>query len=211
MPVKEYHIGTVTDNEDPEMNGRLKIECPTIVTGDSIDWVEPVFHFVDSSQQAGAVFIPNIGSQVEVEIESEEDSEVQGLEPKWRCTIYPDGTMPEEFRVDGEYPNIRGWKTAAGHLMLFNDTEDKFEFKYVHPTGSEILVNNDGRIELKPVAGQAVFIGEDADQSMVLGDALEAILSTMTSVFDAHVHDGPIPTTTFPAITGILSSLHKVK
>ncbi len=218
MPRKSKHTGTVTDNNDPDMQGRLTVECPTIVTGDVLEWIDPKFPFTDSGMLAGWFFVPNIGAQVEVEIEEEEDSEVQGLEPKWQCTLYPDGTVPVEFRIPGEYPNIRGWKTAAGHLLIMNDTEAKLEFKYIHPTGSEIYVTNTGQIELKPIAGQSVFIGEAADQPIPLGTLLKALLTGMKTAYDTHTHSSPAggstgtPSAIFPTVDdSILSTLHKVK
>jgi hypothetical protein len=147
MPKKTIHTGIITDNADPEKRGRLNIECPTIVSGDIMEWVDPKFFFIDSSKNAGAFFIPNIGSQVEVEIEDEEDSQVNGLEAKWMCAVYPIGTVPEEFETN--YPERRGWKTSAGHVFYFDDTSDQLTFQYTHPSGTEIKVNNSGDILLK--------------------------------------------------------------
>ena len=215
MPKKEYHTGIVRDNDDPDKRCRLKIECPSIVAGDTLDWADPLFHWVDSSAEAGCVFIPNIDSQVDVEIESEEDSEVNSLEMKWRCSVYPIGTVPEEFQEN--YPERRGWKTKAGHLLYFDDTDGEHTFLYRHPSGTEIYVNDAGQIELKPTGNQSVLIGDGADEPIPLGNELRSFINDMISTYNGHTHietgsttDPPDPPMT-PATTDILSDNHKVK
>lgn len=223
MPKREEHTGVIVDNDDPEKRGRVSVECPTIVAGDTLEWAEPEFAFVDSSKQAGSFFVPNIGSQVTVTIEAEDDSEVMGLDARWRCTIYPIDSIPEVFREN--YPKRHGWVTAEGHILYFDDTEDQQTYYYKHPTGTEIIVDNDGSIQLKPASGQSVNIGSDSLEPLVLGDQLSSLLSSMKTTFDSHIHTAPAgggPTTgpEFPALTptsfptvdsSILSTNHKVE
>lgn len=228
MPKKEIHIGIVTDNDDPDKRGRLTVECPTIVSGDVLEWVEPIFSFVDSSKTAGSFFVPNIGSQVEVEIEAEEDSQINGLEAKWRCSLYPYGTVPEEFTEN--YPQRRGWKTSAGHVFYFDDTDDSITFQYTHPSGTEIKVDNDGNITLGAGSGKSVLVGSDADEFIVRGNILETFLNDLKSWADGHkhtytepLHPGPSISTSTPESaplvpdnspsipSDILSDDHKVK
>lgn len=178
MGRKEKHWGIVIDNQDPEARGRLIVQCDTIAEGDVLEWVEPSFHFVDSDKDtsAGAFWVPNPGAIVEVEIEAEDDSEGLDLDPRWKCCLYSEGQVPEEFQDN--YPNRRGWKTRAGHLFYFDDTEDSLTFYYEHPTGTTITVNNDGHIH----------IGLDATEHMVHGDILETFLNDLKSWLDGHVH-----------------------
>lgn len=184
MPKKEYYTGIVIDNEDPKMRGRLQIECPEIVHGETMaGWVEPTFHFVDSDQQAGAIWIPNVNAVVTVEIEAEEESEVTSLEPKWRCDVYPDDSVPEAFRTN--YPQRRGWVTAAGHILYFDDTDDQLEFRYEHPSGAYVQINNDGQVIIEPASGQGVKVGEGATEAMVLGDVLDTYLGNVKTWLDA--------------------------
>jgi hypothetical protein len=221
MPRKEKHWGTVTDNQDPEKRGRLIVEVPTIAEGDVLEWIEPSFHFVDSSAEAGCFWVPNVGSTVEVEIEAEEDSEVTDLEAKWMCSVYPDGTVPAEFEQN--YPERRGWKTKAGHLLYFDDTANSREFYYEHPSGTKIVVTNTGEIQLTPVAGQSVLIGETADQHLVRGEKLTTWAGSIIGGgflgwAASHIHPDPVSGNTgapvslpgdFPA--DLLSDDHKVK
>lgn len=215
MPRKEYHEGIVRDNNDPQKRGRLLVESPTIVSGETLDWAEPKFPFVDSHESAGWFFLPSVGSSVTVEIEAEDDSEANGLGPKWECDLYPEGTVPEEFQEN--YPERRGLKTKSGHILMFDDTEDQLTFTYRHPSGTEIFVNNDGRIELKPAAGQSVFVGEDADQFLMRGGNTMDYLRDIRSAFNLHTHVETGPVTETPSTSfadppdSLLSEYHKVK
>lgn len=215
MPKREEHYGTITDNNDPEKRGRVSVQCPTI-TSDVIEWVEPEFHFVDSAKDAGAFFVPANGSQVTVSIEAEEDSEVMGLEPRWRCTIYPIGKLPEIFETN--YPERRGWVTGAGHQLYMDDTSGEHTFTYEHPTGATVHINNDGDIILTPAGGRSVKVGgSDATEALVLGYELKSYFnaagSGLVSLLTSHTHDGGSPpAAAFPAFpTSALSPDNKVK
>jgi hypothetical protein len=208
MPKKEYHSGIVRDNQDEQKRGRLLIECPDIAYGQTMPWADPKMHFVDSSKQAGSFWIPNIGSIIEVEIESEEDSEATTLLPKWRCDVYPDGTVPEVFQEN--YPERRGWVTAAGHIMYFDDTDGELMFKLIHPSGTEVVITNDGEIQLTPASGQSVLIGGGADQSLVRGQKLTEFFGsiitpgTFLGWAASHTHGG---VTTGGGTSGMPSSM----
>ena len=218
MPSKKIYTGVVVDNEDPEKRGRLNIECPQVVSGDIMDWVEPTFFFVDSANNAGAFFIPGVGSEVEIEIEDEEDSQTNGLEAKWRCALYPYGTVPEEFQEN--YPKRSGWKTAAGHVFYFDDTENAMTFQYTHPSGTEIKVDNNGNVFIN--SSETIYVGTDADEQLVRGNKLETYISTgltsIRNIFNKHTHTetGTITTSpdtgyNIPAMPSDVLSDHKVK
>lgn len=212
---REEHTGVVVENDDPEKRGRLNIECPTIVAEDFLEDVEPECFFVDSVNNAGSMFVPSIGSQVTVSIDAEPDSEIVGLNARWRCTQYPIGTVPEELTEN--YPYRHGWKTAEGHIFYFDDTESDLVFRYVHPAGTEIVVDNDGNIHLKAPAGKSVYVGDGADQALVRGNKLNTFLNSLKSWLDLHVHTIPTGTTSAPTVAStsvpadLLSDDHKVK
>lgn len=198
MPKKEKHWGLVVDNDDPEKRGRLIVQCDTIAEGDVLEWIEPSFHFVDSDEQvqAGCFWVPNPGALVEVEIEAEDDSEANDLDPRWKCCLYPNDALPEVFKEN--YPQRRGWVTRAGHILYFDDTEGEHSFYYEHPSGAKITVDNDGNIRLDTEA--SVYIGRDADHPITRGDILETLLNDIVTFQGSHTHSSGSYTT--PVGTG---------
>jgi len=188
MPKREKHWGVVTDNDDPEKRGRLVVQCDTIAEGDVLEWIQPSFHFVDSndSEQGGCFWVPNEGTIVEVNIEAEDDSEANDLDPQWKCAVYPQGSVPEVFQDN--YPNRRGWVTRKGHIFYFDDTEDSLTFHYEHPSGAKITVDNDGNIRLHTDA--SVYIGDDAaSHPITRGDVLNTFLDSLKTWLDGHLHN----------------------
>ena len=192
---REIHHGHVVDNDDPQKLGRLVVECPTIVSGESLGgWILPRFHFVDSEHSAGCFWVPNIGSSVDVEIESDPEAQVQGFDARWMCDVYPDGTVPDEFREN--YPQRRGWKTAAGHLLYFDDTEDSQEINVVHSTGATIQIDNNGTIYIKQNTGQTIELGAGIPrEKLIKGESFYNDLLAFVTGVNTFAVD--------PSITGI--------
>lgn len=190
MGQKEIHEGCIVrDNADPEKRGRLIVECPTIVTGESMgDWMEPIFNFVDSVNSCGTFFVPSVGSIVSVEIETGSEAQVNGLVPKWRCDIYPIDTVPDEFKEN--YPERRGWKTRSGHVMYFDDTEGQRVFQYTHPTGVEVYVDNDGNVTVHTLGADTIRLGSyGVTEHAVLGDAFFNHLEDMIEALRTYAND----------------------
>lgn len=228
MARREKHWGTVIDNRDPEYRGRLVVQCDTIAEGDVLEWVDPSFHFVDSNEDvsAGSFWVPSVGTLVEVEIESEPDSEARGLDPRWKCCLYSAGQVPEEFIDLQHYPNRRGWKTRAGHLFFFDDTDDDQVIKILHANGAEVLLDDDGTIYVKQVSGQTIELGSGTPrESTIKGETrntdLDVFLIAMNAFVEAvAVVPGQFPTceifqtaiATFQAsLSGHLSDVVKVE
>lgn len=190
MGIKEIHEGCIVrDNNDPQKRGRLIVECPTIVTGESLgEWMEPSFYFVDSQNSCGSFFIPSVGSIVSVEIESGSEAQANGLMPKWRCDVYPTDTVPEEFQTN--YPDRRGWKTRSGHVMYFDDTDGQNQFYYKHPSGTEFYVDNDGKIVLATDGDSSIRLGSAAAvQRVVLGDIFTDDLDDLVTAIKNYAND----------------------
>jgi hypothetical protein len=196
MGIKEVHEGCIVrDNDDPQKRGRLIVECPTIVTGESIgDWMEPSFAFVDSVNNCGMFFIPSVGSIVSVEIESGSEAQANGLMPKWRCDVYPTDTVPEEFQEN--YPDRRGVATRSGHIFYFDDTDNTRELYYRHPQGTEIYVDNDGNTIIENDHDDSIYLGSaTAIYHAVLGEAyfehmralIQALLNYASNPYVAQV------------------------
>jgi hypothetical protein len=199
MPKKEYHEGIVVDNLDPEKRARIKVTCPTIVEGEALgDWIEPIFPFVDSEERAGWFFVPSVNSSIRIEIESEENSEANGIEARWMCTLYPENSVPEEFQEN--YPERRGFKTKSGHLLMFDDQDETVTIR--SSSGSEIHITQSGRIELKPTGSESVFIGDGADQAIMRGDIFKTFWNTIFEYITTHIHATPSGPTTAITPTG---------
>lgn len=184
MSTRELHYGIVTDNADPEMRGRIKVKCGTLVPDDTDlpDWVEPSFPYLSSSDQnktdGGFFFVPDIGVVVELETTggSERDevpgqASIDAPDVRWRACVWAHGTdeLPSDFQTN--YPLRRGIKTSLGHMLLFDDTEDSSLVRLLqhNEDGESFLDFNDmGSITLMTSKGMMLYMNQDDEELTLL-------------------------------------------
>jgi len=147
----ERWTAVVTNVDDPEKRGRIKVACAALLGADDDqdsdkppelpDWVDPSFMWAgtmrpDGSKnparaREGMFFLPRVGDTVEIEIEDEAEVEMEGR-VRWLFSSYPDSDdIPTVFKdgipinSDG-YGRIRGFASANGIVFLFNDSNPHF-------------------------------------------------------------------------------------
>jgi hypothetical protein len=127
----EKKYAEVTNVDDPDRLGRIKVKCAAILA-DEIelpDWIEPKFAYV-SPGKIGWFSVPEIGSIVEIEypISSAYDefaAETQLHMNDWRyvCTTYSDAQeLPEIFKTN--YPKRAGQVYPNGWMVYFDYSDN---------------------------------------------------------------------------------------
>jgi hypothetical protein len=166
----EVHTGTVTNIKDPEKRGRLMVKLPTLFEDDYPDWVDPCFPFAGSN--CGFFALPQVGVAIECEVHrgSGPDASIDTPSCKWRGALYNRvDQIPEEFRE--RYPFCLGFKSPAGHILMFDDSEGKEFLLLSHAKKQKTLLcfDRNGSVALHcEAASGAVFgIELDATRGMV--------------------------------------------
>lgn len=113
------YSGLVKSNRDEDELGRLQVVVPAIFAPDETVLARPVLPF-------GVFFVPEENTKVWVEFEGGDPNL-----PLWTGVQYGPGDWAAEAAKNP--PTIRAIKTAAGHLLTFDDTG-----------GSEAIVITDG-------------------------------------------------------------------
>lgn len=119
---REIHIGTVVDNNDPDMRGGLKVRVDELVDQLPLmdEHIPASFPFAGSS--VGWFFVPDVGAQVEVEVESDPEGAVEDIRASWRSALYSvNDPVPSEFQTD--YPNRAGIK-FGNIVVTFDKSQD---------------------------------------------------------------------------------------
>ncbi len=142
--VRERYVAVVTDNEDEEQRGRIRVACADLMgvddSGEPIEypvWIEPSFPHLavgvdveeDGTVDSGFFFVPNVGTTVEIELtvsskadKSPGQSSIGNPDPRWvACLLVPGDTPSSDFTTN--YPNRMGWRSRKGSIMLFDDTD----------------------------------------------------------------------------------------
>lgn len=209
MPtLQEQHYGVITQNNDPEQRGRVKCKCQSLISADAElpEWLEPAGNFGSSTGGAGMLWLPEIGSTVELVVDAHDtdfddmpgERFLQNPNIRWRPATATDKTgpmaLPEALRKD--YPHIRGWVTKAGHMILMNDKTGVLTIQGAK--GGTVTFNADG----------SIHIGAGATELMVLGNAF-------MTLYNGHTHATGVGPSGPPVVQMTTAQLsqegHKVK
>jgi uncharacterized protein involved in type VI secretion and phage assembly len=114
-------VGVVTNNQDPDNLGRVKVKIPRISGEDESAWAR-VVSFMAGKEQ-GAFFLPEVDDEVLVVFEHGDINMPYIIGSLWNGK-----DTPPETNSDGEN-NIRVIKSRSGHIIRLNDKdgEEKIE------------------------------------------------------------------------------------
>ena len=171
---------TVTNVDDPEKRGRIKVTCPALLGDDTTEfksWVEPEIPM-------GWFLIPEVGRQVTISISSGSNNDtVSGQSmitagASWSAEIYTDddgsNPAPQEFTAQN-YSKRRGFKTPAGHVFLFDDTKAQEQVTLSWSGGSKsqpktsfLSLDKSGSIVAQDASGSLLYLnGGNGESSLV--------------------------------------------
>lgn len=203
--IRETHVGVVTDNEDPEARGRLKIACATLMGFDENeeavefgDWVEPVFPVLmsgeDGTVNSGWFFVPSVGVVIELEVAVSSDYDqgpgqtfVTNPDPRWRASLLQEGDeIGAEFKVN--YPKRSGFRTASGHILFFDDSPgaDGKVVLQQRPneagTSSFLSFEGNGSVQIVTNSGQMIFMNTETGEITILDSNKNMIAMTAEGI-----------------------------
>jgi phage gp45-like len=198
--------GVVEDNMDPLEAGRCRVRVFGIHSPNRIQtaqdgiptaelpWAQPVCGLIEGSiSNYGVWSVPVQGSHVFVFFEAGNI-----LQPRYFGTVPgivsslttttegfndPDGVYPDKTGADfdkglGTYPHNVVFHVHGGHIIEVDSTPDAKRIRVYHSSGTEIIVDNDGNINItgvrnktKNITGdETINIGGNKDESVSGGD-----------------------------------------
>lgn len=125
-------IGLVTDVDDPEGLGRIRVSFPWMSDSNESDWARVATLLAGS--ELGAFFQPEIGDEALVAFEMDDLRRPYILGYLWSGENKPPETDP----------NIRMLQTVSGHKLIFDDTGGSEQITLEDAGGSKITMNADG-------------------------------------------------------------------
>lgn len=123
------YMGLVTDTDDPQGQGRVKVTCEQVSgRADPLErWAYPSAEF--AGQDKGFYCPPDKGDAVWVWFDHGSPDQPRFSGSFWGNRLSSksrDGShVPAEFRTGAGPVTTRGFKTKQGHGFLFEDAEDK--------------------------------------------------------------------------------------
>lgn len=130
----------VTNNQDPDGLGRVKITFPWLSDENETDWVR--IATLMAGAERGSYFLPEVGDEVLVAFEQGDINQPYVIGMLWNGE-----DRPPEQNSDGNN-NIRKIRSRSGHEIVFNDDDTAGQEKV------EILTSSGHRILLDDSTGQ---------------------------------------------------------
>jgi uncharacterized protein involved in type VI secretion and phage assembly len=155
--------GFVTDNNDPEKLGRLRLMVPSVLGEAQTGWALPSLPFGGLADQ-GFFVIPEVDAQVWVEFEAGNVDQ-----PIWTGTFWQTSGDPPAESAKAP-PTTRVLKTPSGHVLQFDDESGSEKFWLVHPAGTQMTVDEKGTVVITDPKGNTLTLDADGGQ-MLLEDA----------------------------------------
>ena len=144
QPVQGVVIGRVSDNNDLEGKGRVRVRFPWYSDSAQSDWARCMTFM--AGDQIGAHFVPDVGDDVMVAFER---GDVQ--RPVVLGSVYNGVTRRSaQLAVDPTRQNkVRQIKTASGHTIRFDDSSGREQLVITDKAGSKITMSQNGTVSIE--------------------------------------------------------------
>jgi uncharacterized protein involved in type VI secretion and phage assembly len=162
--------GIVTNNQDPDGLGRVKIKFPWLSDENETDWVR--IATLMAGGERGSFFLPEVGDEVLVAFEHGDINHPVVIGALWNGV-----DKPPETNSDGRN-NIRKIKSRSGHEIIFNDDNTAMQEKIeIHTNSGHKIVLDDSvgqeKIEIVDKTGNNKIVIDSVQNSMNIESVLQ--------------------------------------
>jgi uncharacterized protein involved in type VI secretion and phage assembly len=189
-------VGVVTNNQDPDGLGRLKVKFPWLSDTDESYWARLVTPM--AGKERGLYFLPEVDDEVLVVFEQGDVRFPYVIGALWN------GSDAPPLKNDDGKNNLRIIKSRSGHVIRLNDEDGKEKIEIIDKSGKNSLVfdtaNNaititsEKDITLSATKGtikldaQKVEIKSSADAKLEAGAGLDVKANATLNVKGATVN-----------------------
>ncbi len=169
-------VGIVTNNQDPEKLGRVKVKIPRLSGSDESDWTRVAS--LMAGKDRGTFFLPEVGDEVLLAFEGGDISRPYVIGALWNGV-----DTPPETNSDGKN-GLRFIKSRSGHLIRFNDQEGSEKIEIIDKSGKNLVtidsktnkltLSADGDIEISAAKGKVTIQAKELEIKTTAGVKIEA-------------------------------------
>lgn len=174
-------IGIVTNTEDPEKWGRVKVKFPWMADDAESDWARLVGP--GGGPEAGFYAVPDVDDEVLVAFEHGDFSRPYIIGGLWngKHNIPPTAANAG----NGERPLVRTWHSRTGHAITMHDNADnKVEIKTAG--GHTITLDDAGsKIEIKSKNGITINLDDGGNKLTIEGSNEVEVKSSTNMTLEA--------------------------
>lgn len=196
--------GVVSDVNDPEKIGRIRVKVPEVLDDVESPWALPCAPY--SGNGVGAYTVPSVGAGVWIEFEAGDPAR-----PIWTGCWWGKNQLPKNEQGIEAKPAIKIIRTEKGMMVAMDD--DNQIISVSDKNGNNILKIEvtSGKITVEGstkaiVEAPQIELVENATHPLVFGDNLLQYLNQLVNLFNSHVHPGQlaagfIPVTPSPPVS----------
>ena len=192
--------GTVSDNQDPRKQGRVKARVPEILGDVDSGWALPCAPY--AGEKTGVYTVPPVGAGLWVEFEAGDVSR-----PIWVGCWWPSDKLPTDQSGASATPDVKIARSEKGMLLALDDSGQTIVLS--DSSGANLLKIEvqQGIVTLKAttkvvVDAPQIELVANAAHPGVFGDNLMTYLNQLVMTFNMHMHPGqmagPLPVTPMP-------------
>ena len=155
----------VTDTDDPEGYGRIKVKYPWLDDSQDSGWARVVG--AGAGPEAGFFCLPDVGDEVLVSFEQGDFNYPIVLGGLWngQNKLPPDPVAAAK----GEIPLVRSWRGRNGHYitMFDNDADNKIHIETA--AGMKLEMNDkDKKLTIETTGGQTIVIDDNGSGTVTV-------------------------------------------
>jgi len=175
-------VGIVTNNQDPEEQGRVKVRFPWLADQVESQWARVASPM--AGNERGIFFLPEVNDEVVVAFEQGDMNHPYVLGALWNGV-----DKPPETNSDGKN-NIRKITSRSGHEIIFGDdsTTRKEKVEIHTKAGHRILLDDSAgqeKIEIKDRTGNNVIKMDSVQNSIDISSAMRLKIKAQTVEIEA--------------------------
>jgi uncharacterized protein involved in type VI secretion and phage assembly len=146
--VNGVYIGIVTDQNDPENLGRIKVKIPILDNENALDWARMATMMAGKSR--GTLFLPEVGDEVVVAFQMGDIRQPIIVGALWNKKDPPPAGKDAKN-------NIRKITSRAGHEIIFDDTDGDGKVTVKTKEGHKLeMLEKTDTVKLQEKSGQNI-------------------------------------------------------
>lgn len=194
--------GTVTDNDDPNKQGRIRARVPEILGDVESGWALPCAMY--AGKNSGAYMVPPRDAGVWLEFEAGDVSR-----PIWVGCWWGSDSLPSGQGGGDATPGLKILRSEEGLMVALHDDDRTISICDADGNNMLELAVSQGKLTLKAatrivVEAPKIELVADATHPGVFGDSLSRYLTQLVTLFNSHMHVGqmvgPLPVSPAPPV-----------
>lgn len=165
-------IGVVTNNEDPEGMGRIKVKFPWLSDEDESNWARVASPMAGNKR--GIYFLPEVDDEVLVTFEHGDMRFPYIIGSLWNGT-----DLPPANNDDGKN-NVRMIKSRSGHIISLTDEDGKEKIEIIDKSGANTIVIDTSEKSITVTADKDITLS--APQGTITLDGENVAIKTSADI-----------------------------